>query len=207
MKKVTLLIVVFISFAKSYSQEIYLQTGRNFTSYSYRGDKEYDFKALVGNSFEIGHSKHFKNVYCYTLGLTLNVYNAVTNEGPTILSSYNTQYLGIQNSIQLRVFKIKFVEVDAKAGINMATILYGKNTQIGLGSANVLVNDLTKAEAFKGLVFQPILGVEAKLKLMPQGYLSVGYNRTNSYNLSNTKRIEDYKFKTDQISFGVHFQK
>jgi|LauGreSuBDMM15SN_2_FD.fasta_scaffold35025_2 hypothetical protein len=205
MKKVTLLIVVFISFAKSYSQEIYLKTGRNFTSYAYRGDKEYDFKTSVGNSFEIGHSKHFKNVYCYTLGLTLNEYNAITKQGSSIFTSFNTQYLGIQNSIQLRVFKIKFVEVDAKAGINMATILYGKIIQNESGISTV--DDLNKAEAFKGLVFQPVLGVEAKLKLTPQGYLSVGYNRTNSYNLSNTKRIEDYKFKTDQISFGVHFQK
>jgi hypothetical protein len=201
MKKVTLLIVVFISFAKSYSQEIYLQTGKNFTSYAYKADDidSVEFSTGLGNYYEIGYSKHFKNVYSYTLGLSLNQYNAIVESSDGVVD-YITEYVGVQNAIQLRVFKIKFVEVDAKAGINLATILYVKQS-------NSVVDDLTRQSEYKGLIFQPLLGIEVKLKLISQGYLSVGYNRTNSYNLSNTNRTEDVKFKTDQISFGVHFQK
>ncbi len=202
MKKLALLIVVFISFTKSYSQEIYFQTGKNFTSYDYKNatlKNNINFQMGMGSTYEIGYTKHFEKIYSYNVGLTLNEYNASAGSS-SYNYNWNAQYVGVQNNVQLRFLKLKYIESDIRAGINMSTIFYGQQV------INGVIYNLVKEKDFSGFLFQPLLGVQVKFKVAGQGYFTLGYNRTNSYNLTNNS-TEKLSFQTNQLLFGIHFEK
>lgn len=202
MKKLALLIVVFISFTNSYSQEIYFLTGKNFTSYDYKNaalTNSFKFQMGMGSTYEIGYSKKFEKIYSYNVGLTLNEYNALSGAS-SYNYNWNTQYVGIQNNFQIRFLKLKYIESDIRAGINMSRIIFGQQTIDGV------IYNLVNQKDFSGILFQPLLGIQVKLKVAGQGYLSLGYNRTNSYNLTNNS-AEKLSFQTNQLLFGIHFEK
>lgn len=202
MKNLALLIVVFISFTKGYSQEIYFQTGKNFTSYDYKNSSPTNntkFQMGMGSTYEVGYTKKFEKIYSYNVGLTLNEYNASAGAS-SYNYNWNAQYVGIQNNFQLRFLKLKYIESDIRAGINMSTIFYGQQVINGVSY------DLTKEKDFSGLLFQPLLGVQVKFKIAGPGYLTLGYNRTISYNLTNNS-AEKLSFQTNQLLFGIHFEK
>ena len=80
MRKVYLLIA-FIAFANSYSQEVYFLTGSNFTKYNFSSDKgsmSTPLQGGTGSTYEMGYSRPLKNNrFSHTIGVNLNEYNAV----------------------------------------------------------------------------------------------------------------------------------
>ncbi len=209
MKKTTLVVLFVFTIFQGYTQEIYFLTGKNHTCYKIR----YNGSELVnsldkkgeGDSYEIGialpikvQRLAFDNNLNYTIGLTLNQYNA---EAGDIANNYiwKTEYIGIQNALVYSFIKSNHIDLSVKGGVNLSSILYGNQT------INNSRFNLNNQKDFNGMVLTPLLGLQAKCNLSEYGYLSLGYNYSKSMNLTNESN-KKVSFLTHQILFGISFE-
>jgi hypothetical protein len=180
---------------------IYFNTGKNFTRFSYNDGDRNRFPITLsgrGSSFEIGVKGETKYKYLfYSVGLTYNEFNALaaTSEGRY---AWNTSYLGIQNTVDYRLFESYSLLVTARGGLNLMTILYGKQ------EIDNAVVSLKKNREFGGLVFQPSLGFHAQYSLSKAAFIQMGINFSSSFKLNNLNS-ERIHFNTTQISMGGTF--
>lgn len=200
MRKLLILMVFVFSFTEMHSQEIYLQTGKNFTSYNYKSDTSLspNLQAGSGNFYEIGYIMSLNNEKLkYAVGLGLNEYNAIV--GNAINSySWNTQYIGVQNTFSIAFVKASGFEASANAGLGINTLIYGKQ------NINGQYLDLSSQKEFSGLWLAPKLGLQASYNVENDIFLSLGYGYSKSFNLTNST-AEKLSFNNNQIQFGVHF--
>lgn len=200
MKKQVLLLFVLFSNVY-YAQGVFFKTGKNFTSISYKNTTPFTEKIKIngtGNSYELGYAmalKKFKD-FSYLGSITLNDYNA-TGESDLNNLDWKTSYIGIQNVVDYRFYDSFYFFISAQAGLNVSTILYGKQ------QLNNSTYNLTKNRDFSGLILQPVVGVNAKYYISKSGYLSLGCNFTKSISLNPTP--EKVSFNTFQILFGGYF--
>jgi hypothetical protein len=200
MKKLVLIALIVLSFQHIQAQEIYLQTGKNYTQYDYKSgtDSSPSLQAGSGNFYEIGYVMTLNNEKLkYAIGLGLNEYNAI---GGNAVSSYswNTQYLGVQNTFSIAFVKKRGFEASANGGLGISTLIYGKQ------NINGEYLDLASQKEFSGIWIAPKLGLTASYKIGNENYLSLGYAYSKSFNLSNSTD-EKLSFNNSQIQFGVHF--
>ena len=201
MKKLLILIVIMCSLQSVHSQEVYFSAGKNFTTYDYKnssGASNPNLKSGTGNFFELGFIKPLKNEkFAYSVGLALNEYN---NVGGNSVNSYtwNTQYLGAQGGFTYSILDRKDFDILPKFGLNMGTIISGKQT------INGTYYDLTKEKEFSGLLITPSLGIQVKYNLSASGFISLGYSYCKGFNLSNSTD-QKLSFNTNQLQFGVHY--
>jgi hypothetical protein len=182
------------------SQEIYLHMGKNFTQYDYKSgtDSSPSLQAGSGNFYEIGYVMTLNNEKLkYAVGLSLNEYNAL---GGDINSSYswNTQYMGIENTFSIAFVNWKGLQASANGGFGIATLIYGKQ------NLNGQYLDLASQKEFSGLWVAPRLGLTASYNVDNDIYMSIGYSYSKSFNVSNSTD-EKLSFNNNQIQFGVHF--
>ena len=195
-----MLTLIVLSFQNIHSQEIYLQTGKNFTNYDYKSDTSTSpgLQAGTGNFYEMGYRMTLNNEKLkYAIGLYLNEYNAI---GGNAVNSYswNTQYLGVQNTFSIAFVKVAGFEASANAGLGINTLMYGKQ------NINGQYLDLSSQKEFSGLWIAPKLGLQASYNVDNDIFLSLGYGYSKSFNLSNST-AEKLSFNNNQIQFGVHF--
>jgi hypothetical protein len=201
MKKLFILIAITCSLQSIHSQEVYFAAGKNFTTYDYKnssGSSNPNLKSGTGNFFELGFINPLGDgKFAYSAGLALNEYN---NVGGNSVSSYswNTQYLGAQGGFMYSIFGEGDFDVLPKFGLNMGTIISGKQT------INGTYYDLTQEKEFSGLLVTPSLGLQVKYNLSAYGYISLGYNYCKGFNLSNSTD-QKLSFSTNQLQFGVHY--
>ncbi len=200
MKKLLMFTLIVLSFQNIHSQEIYLQTGKNFTNYDYKSDTSSSpsLQSGTGNFYEIGYRIILNNEKLkYAIGLNLNEYNAIG--GNTVSSySWNTQYLGVQNTFSIAFLKASGLEVSANAGLGINTLIYGKQ------NINGQYLDLSSQKEFSGLWIAPKLGLQASYNVNNDINLSLGYGYSKSFNLTNST-AEKLSFNNNQIQFGVNF--
>ena len=198
MRKLSLLLIAIIAISNSYSQEVYFLTGSNFTKYNFtseQGSIATSLETGTGTMYEMGFTRPLKNKrFSYTVGLNLNEYNVVAG---SLANSYSweTKYLGVNNSLDLNVPLTSNFKLFFKVGLNLATIIYGKQ------SINGAIYDLRSQDEFSGLTFIPYTGVH---KLNDFGYLSFGYGLSKSVILFNISQ-EKLTISNNQILFGIHF--
>ena len=195
-----MLMMIVMSYQSIQSQEIYFKTGKNFTQYDYKSDTNSSpsLQAGSGNFYEIGYVMKLNNEKLkYAIDLSLNEYNAI---GGNALSSYswNTQYLGVQNTFSIAFVKKRGFEASANGGLGISTIIYGKQ------NINGEYLDLSSQKEFSGIWLAPKLGLTASYNVDNDIYLSLGYAYSKSSNLSNSTD-EKLSFNNSQIQFGVHF--
>ena len=195
-----MLTLIVLSFQNIHSQEIYLQTGKNFTNYDYKSDTSTSpsLQSGTGNFYEIGYRIILNNEKLkYAIGLNLNEYNAI---GGNAVSSYswNTQYLGVQNTFSIAFLKASGLEVSANAGLGINTLIYGKQ------NINGQYLDLSSQKEFSGLWIAPKLGLQSSYNVNNDINLSLGYGYSKSFNLINST-AEKLSFNNNQIQFGVNF--
>jgi hypothetical protein len=200
MKKLVLIALIVFSFQHIQAQEIYLQTGKNYTQYDYKSNTSSSpsLQAGSGNFYEIGYVMTLNNEKLkYAIGLGLNEYNTI---GGNAVSSYswNTQYLGVQNTFSIAFIKKRGFEASANGGLGISTLIYGKQ------NINGEYLDLASQKEFSGIWIAPKLGLTASYKIGNENYLSLGYAYSKSFNLSNSTD-EKLSFNNSQIQFGVHF--
>lgn len=201
MKKLLILIVIMCSLQSVHSQEVYFSAGKNFTTYDYKnssGASNPNLKSGTGNFFELGFINPLGDgKFSYSAGLALNEYN---NVGGNSVNSYswNTQYLGAQGGFMYSIFGEGDFDVLPKFGLNMGTIISGKQT------INGTYYDLTQEKEFSGLLVTPSLGLQVKYNLSASGFISLGYSYCKGFNLSNSTD-QKLSFNTNQLQFGVHY--
>jgi hypothetical protein len=209
MKKITLLLLLLFSIQYGYSQEIYFLTGKNYTNYKirYKGSESVNGleKQGEGDSYEIGlalpikvQRLAFDNNLNYTVGLTLNQYNAEAGDLATTYT-WKTEYIRVQNALVYSFIKSNHLDLAVKGGVNVATMLYGNQT------INNSRFNLNNQKDFNGVIVSPLIGIQAKCNLSEYGYLSLGYNYSRSSSLTNDTN-KKVSFLTNQIVFGISFE-
>lgn len=188
-----------LCFQFGFSQEIFLNTGKNFTSYDYKnstGKTNSDIKSSSGSTYELGYEYELNDKISYLGSLTWNQYNA---KGANRVDRYewNTNYFGVQNAILYSVFKTQNeLEFKLKAGVNTSIIANGQQL------LNNNYYDLTKYEEFKGIVIQPLIGMQLKYTVADYLILSLDYTLMKSLPKSGLERLS---FSTNQVQLGFHF--
>ena len=200
MRKLIMSMMIVMSYQSIQSQEIYFKTGKNFTQYDYKSDTNSSpsLQAGSGNFYEIGYVMKLNNEKLkYAIGLSLNEYNAI---GGNAVSSYswNTQYLGVQNTFSIAFVKKRGFEASANGGLGISTLIYGKQ------NINGEYLDLSSQKEFSGIWVAPKLGLTASYNVDNDICLSLGYTYSKSFSLSNSTD-EKLSFNNSQIQFGVHF--
>lgn len=196
-----LLLIAFFSITHLFSQEIYLNSGNNFTKYIYKdssGQSASGIQSGTGNFYEIGFAKpFFKNNMYYSAGISWNEYNAIGNNSVSTYN-WNTKYMGIDGGLSYSFFPNRDLDFLIKAGLNAATIIYGKQEIDGV------YYDLMDEKEFSGIIVKPSIGFQIKYHFSSFGFVSTGYNFSKSINITNTTD-EKLSFNTNQIQLGIHF--
>jgi hypothetical protein len=204
-KNYSLLILLLVSL-NLFSQEIYFNTGKNYTKYSYKNTDNQANKDLqngTGNFYEVGFVKPLGiNKISYEFGLSFNEYNAI---GSNSTSSYrwDTHYLGIHGGLSYSLLTNKNIskkdfDVLVRAALNASTLVYGKQ------ELNGLYYDLMNQKEFSGIILEPSIGIATKYAFSSFGSLSLGYNFCQSVNITNNSQ-EKLSFLTNQIELGLNF--
>lgn len=195
-----LLLTFLVAFSLS-AQQIFIKTGVNNTSYDFKapGSSAINLRAASGNFYEVGFQNSFRDSkLSFLASITINQFNANASNGATSYS-WRTSYLGVQNMLSYVLFskKGKF-DIALKAGLNTATIVKGEQF------INTTFYDIKNQEEFSGIVLQPVIGLNATYKVSEALLVSLGYNFSTAYNVSNSSE-EKIAFSTNQIQFGLHF--
>ena len=200
MKKQIFLFIFLLS-SSIYAQGVFFKMGKNYSSFSYKNNTPFADKIKIngtGSSYELGYAMPLKfKDFSYLGSITLNDYNG-TSESKTNNLDYKTSYIGLQNAVNYQFFDSFYFFISAKAGLNMSTIIYGKQ-QLNNSTFNLTAN-----KDFSGLILQPVLGLDAKYYISKSGYLSLGCNVAKSISLNPT--TDKVSFNTFQILFGGYFE-
>jgi len=201
-KKILLIVLVSLTFQTIRSQEIYFNTGKNYTSYSFNDssntNSQFTLQSGSGNFYEIGYTMPINyRTLNYSVGLCLNEFNAVGNS-VTNSYSWNTDYLGVTNAVNFTFFNDDNFDIAVKGGVGLSTIIYGKQ------KINATYLDLISQKEFSGIFIQPLIGLQMKYNISSDYYLSLGYNFSKSISLLNNTD-EHLSFNNHQFQFGIHF--
>ena len=134
MKKNIVYILFFLSSYSIYSQGIYFNLGKNFSTFSYYNRTELLSKLEikgVGDAYEIGYTdvlkyKKFKDLK-YTGSITINDFNGTAYSELSKIE-YKTTYLGVQSTLDFQFYESYNFILSAKAGLNLSTIVRGVQT-------------------------------------------------------------------------------
>lgn len=209
MKKLIFTLLFTLTVSGVYSQEIYFLTGKNYTTYQlrYQGAETVNQldKKGSGSSYEIGlalpinvQRLAFDNNLDYIVGLNLNQFNASAGNQNNHYS-WDTEYIGITNALKFSFVQTNHVEISVKGGFTTATLISGSQ------KINNFKFDLHNQKDFNGIILSPLLGLQAKCNLSEYGYLSLGYNYSRSFSLTNTTE-KKLSFLNHQILFGISFE-
>lgn len=206
MMKNYLLALILFNSCQLFSQEVYLNVGKNFTKYSYtnsHGQSNSNLQSGTGNFYEIGIRTPFeKSHLLYSYGIALNEYNAV---GGNTANSYrwDTQYLGANGGLSYSFFphqknSARNLDLILNGGVSGATIVYGKQ------QINSVYYDLVRHSEFSGIILGSSLGAELNYAVGGFGFISLGYDYSQSINVTN-RTAEKLSFTSHQLQLGLHF--
>jgi hypothetical protein len=209
MKKILLFLVALFA-QQVTAQEVYLHTGRNFTSYNYKtaegrsvaffdGKNRSNFYS--GSSLEVGYvfNGNDGSPLTYMVGLTLNQFNAkYFIPANTDAITWKTDYLGVQGSVSYAFLKLdNGFDFSLKGGLNVAHFINGEQY------SNGIYYDLSKETDFKGIVLQPVIGINVRRKISTICSLSLGYNVSIATNITS-KSEESLGYRNSQVQLGIH---
>jgi hypothetical protein len=201
MRKKLLFFLTILFISNSYAQELYLLTGNNFTKYEFDANGQSMSTSLqsgTGTTYEIGYAIPIRNKdFLYSFAVNLNNYNALAGNAANSYE-WNTKYLGAQAALQYNQKITSFFSLTAKAGVNLSTIIYGKQSIDGE------IFDLINQKEFSGLFVGGAGSIHTNYKINTIGFLSLGYGYSYTISTSNSSQ-EKLSFITNQILLGIHF--
>lgn len=200
MRKLILLLTLIPLITTGYAQRAYFSTGTNFSTFNFTSPSPMSTPLIggTGSNLEMGLSKILKPEHLsYSIGVNLNEYNALAGDFANSYS-WNTKYVGLNNSIEYSIPIIKNFRVIFQGGLNLSTIVYGKQ------AINGAYFDLAKQEEFSGLNITPHVHLAFTAPIKDLGFMSLGYGINKSYFLMNNSE-EKLSITTNQFVFGLHF--
>ena len=191
------LIVLALNFSSA--QEVYLNVGRNFTTYDYtnsQGDSNPNVESSSGSSYEVGYIFSLGDKLGIAAGVTLDQFNAT---GGNMVNNYSwdTNYLGLQGVAKYKVLEASRspISLNLNAGINFNHIVGGEQ------KINGQTFKLTDEDEFKGLFFKPIIGLDVQYFLLDNIAIGLGYHYSKNFGLSSGE--QDLNFNNSQLQFGI----
>lgn len=188
------------------AQELFISTGKNFTTYNYKnslGISNPNLRSGEGSFYQLGmdfklNKSAASNKLSYAVSLVYNQFNAVGGTS-TANYSWKTNYLGIQNAINYTLFQnSKSFKLKTKLGCATSTIIKGEQY------INNVVYNISKNEEFSGITIQPNIGIDFQYEINEKIKISAGYEFSKAFNVSNSS-TENLSFTNNQIHFGLHF--
>ena len=193
------------------AQEVYLNVGRNFTSYDYtnsQGEENPNINPSNGASYSLGYIFKIRKKFGVATGLTLDQYNA-TGGNYVYNYSWDTNYLGLQGMAKYTLLAAeKETEVDSasssckgrfaihfNAGINLNHIISGEQ------KINGQTFDLTSEDEFKGLFIKPGVGLDIQYFLLENIAVGLSYHLSKNFAMSSGE--EELNFNNNQLLFGL----
>jgi hypothetical protein len=198
MKRIALIFFIFLLINAVKAQEIYFNTGKNFSAYGFSDETNeiVNLKGDIGNSFEIGYiAKPELNLPLYfSFGFGLNEYNAI---GYYNFSNqiWKTHYLGINGKVHYPFINNNINSLALNIGLGAETLVNGNQNIDGDNF------DLTKQEEFKGLWINPQIGLNYSYFINDNFKLNLQYGYSKHFNLSN-KSIQKLDFNNHAIKIG-----
>lgn len=196
-----LLIALLITSLQSFSQKAFFVAGSNTTKYTFKSSEgaiATKLQSGSGSSYEMGYSSPIKEEQIfYEISINLNEHNALAGS-PANSYKWETKYIGVQNAVSFNFPVIDYFELMVKGGLNLSTIIYGKQT------LNGIVYDVKRQDEFSGILFSPFVGIHSSYQLGDVASLSLGYSFYKSLNPFNVSP-DKLSFNTHQIQFGIHF--
>lgn len=200
MRKLILLLLLIPIITTGYAQRVYFSTGTNFSRFNFYSPTPMStpLQSGTGSNYEMGVSlvSKFENLsYCF--GINLNEYNALAGNFSNSYT-WNTKFLGFQNSLEFSVAIIKNFRFIVQGGLNLSSIVYGKQ------SINGAYFDLIKQKEFSGICITPYALFSFSVPFKDLGYLSLGYGINKSVFSANSS--QNLSITTNQIRFGFHYK-
>lgn len=188
------------------AQELFLSTGKNFTTYNYKnsqGVTNSNLRSGEGSFYQLGMDFKLSKTadsdkLTYAVSVVYNQFNAV---GGTTADDYSwkTNYLGVQNALNFTFIEISnSFKVKTKLGVAASTIINGEQ------NINNTKYDISKNEEFSGIVLQPNISIDFQYTITQNIKISGGYEFSKVFNTSNSS-AEELSFTNNQIHFGLHF--
>ena len=188
------------------AQELFLSTGKNFTTYNYKnsqGVTNSNLRSGEGSFYQLGMDFKLSKTadsdkLTYAVSVVYNQFNAV---GGTTTDNYSwkTNYLGVQNALNFTFIEISnSFKVKTKLGVAASTIINGEQ------NINNVIHNISKHEEFSGIVLQPNISVDFQYTITQNIKISGGYEFSKVFNTSNSS-AEKLSFTNNQIHFGLHF--
>ncbi len=188
------------------AQELFLSTGKNYTTYNYKnsqGVTNSNLRSGEGSFYQLGMDFKLSKTadsdkLTYAVSVVYNQFNAV---GGTTTDNYSwkTNYLGVQNALNFTFIEISnSFKVKTKLGVAASTIINGEQ------NINNVIHDISKHEEFSGIVLQPNISVDFQYTITQNIKISGGYEFSKVFNTSNSS-AEELSFTNNQIHFGLHF--
>lgn len=192
-------IVLLLFFLPIFSQELYLNSGINFTKYTtpnsqnsvndllHSENRLYD----DGKSYSVGLIFNKKDSkFSYSVGLNYNQYNLTyAFDKSDTRYSWQTHYIGIQNELLMNIYQSNknkvpgTLDLKARLGINTAAFVYG-NVNGNLGNYS-----LTSNEDYKKIILQPLAGLTLGYRITELCVLNIGYSVSLNSVAANSQNI------------------
>lgn len=186
----------------SNAQELYFSSGLNFTNYDFRGTDNLplNFNSKASNFYEIGYNFKLKenDLFNYSVGLAINSFDASAGDTANFYD-WNTTYMGFNNQFQYTLIPAMRIPFELSGGVQLQLMHIIDGEQ----KINGATYNLTNEAEFRGLFIQPGAIITAKYYLSDDWQLSLAYNYSNSFNLSN-KTDEKLGIINQQLRFGIH---
>lgn len=200
MRKLILLLTLIPLITTAYAQRAYFSTGSNFSTFNFNSPSPMSTPLIngTGSNHEMGVSIVLKpENLSYSVGVNLNEYNAMAGDFANSYS-WNTKFLGLNNSIDYSISLIGNFRVIFQGGINLSTIVYGQQV------INGAYFDLIKQEEFSRLNLTPHVHLAFTAPIKDIGFMSLGYGINKSFFPMNNSE-EKLSITTNQFVFGLHF--
>lgn len=204
MKQLTLVGIFLFSILTVNAQGYYFNLGQNFTKYDYKnsiGQRNPNIQSDNGLMVDFGFQWIFPSneKWQYKTGLSFQQFNASGNN-TTSDFSWNTSYLGIQNSLSYAVYTSNGgeVAVNLNGGFTGSTIVKGEQI------INYNRYNLIKNEEFKGLFIQPHIGIENEFHINDYIKIGLGYRFSKAFRI-NSESKESLNFINNAIYFNFKY--
>ncbi len=198
MKHLTLTIATLLICGKSFTQEISVESGLNFSSYIYRdsaGNSNDNIKSDTGFYSRLGLGTFQFASQKIGYGLSFQQFNATGGDGYENYN-WNTNYLG--GFVQYQKFLYKNT-IGAKLNLDFLYLVSGKQK---IGGETF---DLTNEKEMNGTWINPSVGLFVNVVNSNSFGLDVGYNFSYAFKPSD-QGTESLSYMANQVYFRLHLK-